>query len=199
MSTVLSLLAEEVGTSERTLRRGISDGLIHARRPSPRRLTMPEDEATWIRAHWPLVTRLRGAFRTEPNVALAVLFGSTARGDEITGASDLDLLIDLHRSSPGALDALRRRLGDRLGIEMLQIVSLDAAQRNPRLLSEILRDGRPLVDRGQTWPRLRAQTRRVRMQAEHQEDRSYKGALAALEYFRELAATREHSPVYGPL
>jgi predicted nucleotidyltransferase len=160
---------------------------------------MPKDEATWIRTHWPLVTQLRGALRTEPSVALAVLFGSTARGDEVTGASDLDLLIDLRHSSPGALDALRQRLGDRLGIETMQIVPLDVARRNPRLLNEILRDGRPLVDRGQTWPRLRAQTRHVRMQAEHQEDQSRRGALAALEYFRELAATREHSPVYGPL
>jgi predicted nucleotidyltransferase len=194
MSLVLKRLADEVGASERTLRRGVGSQLIRAQRPSSRRLLLSEEEATWVRLHWPLVSQLRAALRTEPNVELAVLFGSTARGDDVAGASDLDLLVELRRSSPGALEALRQRLSRQLPTEV-QIVPLEAAWRNPRLLSEVLRDGRPLVDREQAWLSLRAQARQTQAQADRLGGELREGAQAALGYFQGLAAERARLPV----
>jgi predicted nucleotidyltransferase len=196
MSLALQQLASEVGVSERTLRRGVASELIRARRPSSRRLILSAREATWIRLHWPLVGQLRAALRTEPNLELAVLFGSAARGEDVAGVSDLDLLVAVRRPFPGALEALRLRLNRQLPAEA-QLVSVEDAQRNPRLLSEVLRDGRPLVDRRQAWPRLRerAEHEQIQLQADRLDGESRAGARAALGYFQTLAAARARSPV----
>jgi predicted nucleotidyltransferase len=194
MSLVLKRLANEVGVSERTLRRGVGSELIRARRPSSRRLVVSEQEAAWVRLHWSLVGRLRGALRTEPNVELAVLFGSAARGDDLAGISDVDLLVELRHPFPGALEALRLRLDRKLPAEV-QLVPLEGARRNPRLLTEVLRDGRPLVDRGGSWPRLRAQARRAQTELDRLEDELHAGSGAALGYFQDLAAARARSPL----
>ncbi|MGH2903386.1 MAG: nucleotidyltransferase family protein [Solirubrobacteraceae bacterium] len=194
MSLVLKELAGEAGVSERTLRRGIASGLIRARRPSSRRLVLSDQEAAWVRLHWSLIGRLRGALRTEPNLTLVVLFGSAARGDDMAGISDLDLLVELRRPFPGALEALRKRLDQQLPVEV-QLVPLAGARRNPRLLTEILRDGRPLVDRERLWPRLRAQAWRTEAQADQMGGESREQARAALGYFQALAAARAQSPV----
>lgn len=194
MSLVLKRLAGEVGVSERTLRRGVSSELIRARRPSSHRLVVSEQEAAWVRRHWLLVGRLRGALRTEPNVELAVLFGSAARGDDLAGISDVDLLVELRRPFPGALETLRLRLDRQLPVEV-QLVPLEGARRNPRLLTEVLRDGRPLVDRGGSWSRLQAQARQVQAEVDRLEDELHAGSQAALGYFQDLAAARARSPL----
>ncbi len=194
MSLALKLLADEVGVSERTLRRGVGGGLIQAQRPSSRRLLLSDREAAWVRSHWRLVRDLRGALRTEPNVDLAVIFGSAARGDEVAGASDIDLLVGLRRPLPGALEALRSRLTARLSVAV-QLVPMEAARRNPRLLAEVLRDGRPLIDRGGGWPLLQAQAGLVQAHTERQAEESRQSARAALGYFQTLAATRAQSPI----
>jgi predicted nucleotidyltransferase len=194
MSSVLRQLADEVGMSERTLRRCVGSELIRARRPSSRQLLLSQEEAAWVRSHWSLVATLRGALRTEPNVELAVLFGSMARGDDVAGVSDLDLLVGLRRQSPGALEALRLRLGARLPVEV-QVVPTDAVLDNPRLLAEVLRDGRPLVDRERAWSLLQAQARQAQALVDRLGDESREGARAALGYFQELAAARAQSPV----
>ncbi len=194
MSLVLKRLADDVGVSERTLRRAVGGGLIRAQRPSSRRLLLSDQEAEWVRRHWPLVAQLRSALRTEPNLELAVLFGSAARGDDVAETSDVDLLVELRRSHPGALEALRVRLSGQLA-DRVQIVPLDAARRNPRLLAEILRDGRPLVDRERSWPRMQAQASQTRARAAQLGDESREGARAALGYFQELAATRAQAPL----
>ncbi len=194
MSSVLRQLAEEVDVSERTLRRGVSSELIRARRPSSRRLVLSEPEVVWVRSHWQLVSELRAALRTEPNVQLAVLFGSVARGDDVAGVSDVDLLMGLRRPAPGVLDGLRARLGVRLSVEV-QLVPVEAARRNPRLLAEIVRDGRPLIDRERSWPHLQAEAGRALTLANQRGDDLRESAQAALGYFRELAAVRARSPV----
>jgi predicted nucleotidyltransferase len=194
MSVALQKLADEVGVSERTLRRGVGSELIRARRPSSRRLVLSEEEASWIRVHWPLVGQLRAALRTEPSLELAVLFGSAARGDDVVGVSDLDLLVRLRTPRHGALEALRLRLNGQLPVEA-QLVSLEDARRNPRLLSEVLRDGRPLVDREQSWSRLRADADQIDLRADQQGNESREEAQAALGYFQRLAAARARSPV----
>jgi predicted nucleotidyltransferase len=194
MSLILKQLADEVGVSERTLRRGVGSELIRARRLSSLRLVVSEEEAAWVCLHWSLVGRLRGALRTEPNLELVVLFGSAARGDDVAGSSDVDLLVELRRPFPGALEALRLRLNRQLPGEV-QIVPLEGARRNPRLLSEVLRDGRPVVDRERSWPRLRARAAQTQAQADQLGAESYVGAQAALGYFQRLAAARAQSPV----
>jgi predicted nucleotidyltransferase len=189
MSLVLEELAREVGVHERTLRRAVSGGLIHARRPSSHRLSISDGEAAWVRSHWRLVGRLLAALRTEPNVELGVLFGSVARGTDVEGLSDVDLLVELRRSSPGAIEALRRRLGERAHVNV-ELVPLEAARRDPMLLSEVLRDGRPLVDRVGMWPGLQAQRDRTAAQADRAGRQSRQNAREALSYFRRLAAER---------
>jgi predicted nucleotidyltransferase len=189
MSLALEQLAREVGVHERTLRRAAGSGLIHNRRPSPRRLSLSDSETAWVRSHWQLVSRLLSVLRTEPNLELAVLFGSVARGDDVPGLSDVDLLVGLRRSDLGAVQALRRRLDERLPSEV-QLVSLQAAQRDPRLLAEVLRDGRPLVDRVRAWPQLQAQRDQTRKQADSRGRELRDEAHAALDYFRSLATER---------
>lgn len=197
MSLLLEELASEVGVHERTLRRAVESGLIHALRTSPRRLALTDSEREWVRSHWALIGRLRAVLRTEPNVALAVLFGSMARGDDVPGNSDVDLLVALRSVSPGALAALHARLTERLRQEM-QLVSLDTARHDPRLMSEILRDGRPLVDRGGVWMQLQEQSGQTLREAAVAGDELRNEARAALDYFQRLAAERTPIGVARP-
>jgi predicted nucleotidyltransferase len=194
MSLVLEQLASGVGVSERTLRRAVNSGLIRAQRPSARRFLLSDPEAAWVRSHWELVGQLLATLRTEPNLKLVVLFGSVARGDEVKGVSDVDLMVEFRRSFPGALEALRLRLNRQLPVEA-QLVPLEGARRNPRLLSEVLRDGRPLVDREQSWSHLQARAGEAQAQADQMGDELRVGAQVALGYFQRLAAVRAHSPL----
>jgi predicted nucleotidyltransferase len=196
MSLLLEELAREVGVNERTLRRAVGGGLIHAARPRSRRLSLSDREMDWVRSHWSLVGRLLAALRTEPNVELGVLFGSVARGTDVEGLSDIDLLVTLRRPSPGALDALRQRLDTRLQANV-ELVPLQAALRDPSLLSEVLRDGRPLVDRAGAWPELQAQRDRTQAQADRAGRELHLQARAALGYFQRLAVERAQSSAAG--
>lgn len=161
---------------------------------SSRRMRLTEGEQAWVRAHWPLISQLRAALRTEPNVELVVLFGSSARGDDLVGVSDLDLLVCLRRASPDCLAGLRRRLVQRLPVAV-QLVTAEHARANPLLMGEIARDGRVVVDRGAVWPRLQADAARVRAQAERSAGERDIEARSALRYFRELAAARAKAPL----
>jgi predicted nucleotidyltransferase len=92
------------------------------------------------------------ALRTRPDVTLAVLFGSTSRGD-VRMASDVDVLVQLDQSSLRALSSLTDRLEEAAG-RPIHLVELESAEESPLLLLEILRDGRVLADRGGAWGRL---------------------------------------------
>jgi len=194
MSLQLAGLAREVGVHERTLRRAVGSGLIRAQRPSSRRLSLSEQEMTWVRSHWRLVGQLLAALRTEPNVELGVLFGSVARGAEVKGVSDIDLLVELRRQSPGAIEALRQRLGERLHVSV-ELVPLQAVLRDPGVLSEVLRDGRPLVDRAGLWPALQARRAQTQVQADRAGRELHEQARAAVGYFQRLAAERAQPSV----
>jgi predicted nucleotidyltransferase len=152
--TVLKELAEEVGTHERTLRRGLSGGLLRGRRPSARTVELAPGEAAYLRRHWTLLAALREALRREPNARLAVLIGSAARG-QLRDGSDVDLLVDLADPGWRAQDRLRERLGAAAG-RPVDLVLLDAARDDPLLLDAALRDGRVLTDRERRWPELLA-------------------------------------------
>jgi predicted nucleotidyltransferase len=152
--TVLAELAEEIGVHERTLRRGLSEGLLRGRRPSPRTVELARGEVAYVRAHWPLLRALREALRSERNVRLAVLIGSAARGAMHDG-SDVDLLVDLVEADWRGRDRLRERLARAAG-RPVDLVALDAAEQDPLLLNAALRDGRVLVDRDEQWEPLQA-------------------------------------------
>src|SRR5262245_52992238 len=130
--TVLRELAEEVGANERTLRRGLSEGLLRGRRPSARTVELARGEFAYVRAHWPLLRELREALSSERTVRLAVLIGSGARGTMQEG-SDVDLLVDLAGADWRARDRLRERLA-RAAARSVDLVMLEAAQQDPLLL-----------------------------------------------------------------
>lgn len=107
-----------------------------------------------MRSHWELLSELRSALRTEPNVGLAVLFGSTADGGDHE-RSDIDILVVLRKAEMSRVADLARRLTDKLGRE-IQPVRLHDAERSPALMASILEQGRVLVDRERRWPALKA-------------------------------------------
>ncbi|MFL5953328.1 MAG: type VII toxin-antitoxin system MntA family adenylyltransferase antitoxin [Gaiellaceae bacterium] len=151
MVTALPELAKELGTTDRTLRRAVEEGLVRGHRVSPRKFEMPISERTYLRENWPLLRELRAALRTEPSVRAAILFGSYARGEQHE-ASDIDIVVD--RQPGPELRAVARRLSARLG-RAIQLIALEDARKTPLLLAEVVRDGRVLVDRDETWDRLR--------------------------------------------
>lgn len=178
----LQVLARQLGADERTLRRAVALGAVRARRPGPRRLAIADEERVYLRDHWPLLSDLRHALRTEPNVRLAVLYGSAARGDD-DHDSDVDLLIDFEDDSADAAARvglrLRRALGRSVDIARLSRVE-DTA---PLLLVDALEEGRVLIDRAQRWPALqnrRAVTERRAAASFARQRADARQALAAL-------------------
>ena len=149
----LRTLARHLDVPERTLRRAAAEGLLHGRRVSERRYETTLREEAYLRTHWPVLRSLRAALRTEPNVRLAVLFGSVAVGDE-SDASDLDLFVVLRDGSARGVAALAQRLSDRVGRDV-QLVRSGDAERSPGLMLDVLTQGRVLVDRDGAWPALK--------------------------------------------
>jgi predicted nucleotidyltransferase len=149
----LSRVAFELSIPERTLRRAASEGLLHGERVSPRRFRITFREEAYLRSHWELLRALRAALRTEPNVRLAVLFGSAAIGSD-DERSDIDVLVQLNDPGVGRLAELAERLSRRIGRTM-QLVRLPEAQTAPVLMADVIGDGRVLVDRDDLWPGLR--------------------------------------------
>src|SRR6266508_256316 len=167
MRTSLAELADELDTTDRTLRRAVYQGLLHGHRPSPRTLDLPIAERVYARRAWPLLSSLREALRTEPAVSLAVLFGSRARGDDHP-LSDVDLLVRLRQGAN--LRELAARVSERLG-HRLQVVLLEDARRKPLFLTEVMREGRVLVDRDEAWPALLAERRQIEREARREHRR----------------------------
>jgi predicted nucleotidyltransferase len=165
MKTSLKDLAADLGTTDRTLRRAVRQGLLRAERPSPRTLDVSLAERVYLRRSWPLLSSLRESLRTEPTVSLAALFGSQARGEE-HGTSDLDLLLALREGADRW--ALASRLSQRVGARV-QIVELTDALAAPVLLAEVVREGRVIVDRAAVWPRL--QRRRAQIERDAARER----------------------------
>src|SRR5689334_6635141 len=93
MLTLLPEVARSLGTTDRTLRRAVAEGLVRGQRSSARKFDMPLSEREYLSANWPLLRELRDALRTEPSVRAAVLFGSYARGEQHE-ESDVDILAD---------------------------------------------------------------------------------------------------------
>jgi predicted nucleotidyltransferase len=175
----LGMLAREVGVDERTLRRAVNQGTLRAQRISPRKIRLPLREAHYVRRSWPLLGELRAALRTEPNVRFALLFGSTARGDDREG-SDVDLLVVLDDPSLDRVLDLELRLEATVGRDV-DVVTLEAAERNSTLFAMAVEDGRVLVDRVDLWPQLSAEAEMLERRARRDERRLTRTALAGIE------------------
>lgn len=179
MGTV-SQLAAELDAPERTLRRAVALGAVRSRRLSARRLRLVDGEPEYLRDHWGLLSELRAAFRTEPQVRLAVLFGSMARGDDDI-SSDVDLLVNFREEEP--LDRLRLaiRLERRIGREV-DVANLNRAERrDPFFLLQALDEGRVMVDRDGEWPSLLDRRPAIYKRAMRSYRRQMKSAAAALD------------------
>jgi predicted nucleotidyltransferase len=97
----------------------------------------------------------------------AALYGSFARGTEVVGESDVDLLVTLNPDSSRAAFELEEWLTARTG-EAVQIVRLSQAERDPRFLLNAILDARPLVDRDGDWAILKGRTESLQAAAERQ-------------------------------
>lgn len=185
MSFELRQLAESLHVNERTLRRAWALGTIRGERATPYKLRMPVDEGVYLRRHWSTISRLRAALRTEPNVSLAVLFGSVARGDD-DEESDVDLLVDLRDPDFSNRVALAKRLRKHID-RPLEVVALEDALSRPALIVEILRDGRVLADRDGRWPKMQAQAPSFEAQARERSRLLARRAREAIEMFARKA------------
>ena len=121
---------------------------------------------------------------TEPNVRLAVLFGSTSTGAD-RAESDVDVLVVLDNPSVSRLAELAERLSRRLGRE-IQLVRLHDAESSSVLMADVLEHGRVLVDRDRRWPELVAAAGRWQRMARRGQ-RSLTDSMESLDDARELA------------
>lgn len=135
--------------------------------------------------HWPLLSALRRALRTEPNVRLAVVYGSVARGDENPN-SDIDLLVSLREDHPDAAVKLAVRLERALGQEV-DVARLTRIQNTaPLLLLQAIDEGRVVLDRDLQWEPLRTQRANIARRARHSHAARRRRARASI---NELLAT----------
>lgn len=165
----LGRAAHELEIPARTLRRAASKGLVRGERLSPRRFRITFREEAYLRSHWTLLRTLRASFRTEPNVRLAVLFGSTAIGTD-DESSDVDVLVVLHDPAVGRLAELAERLSRGTGREM-QLIRLSEAETSPVFMADVIDHGRVLVDRDDLWFAMKERAPRWRRRA-HPVERS---------------------------
>ncbi len=193
MVLALSELARELGVDARTLRRAAADGTIRCERISARRQRVEEDERRYARAHWPLLSTLRRTLRTEPNVRLAVLYGSAARGDD-TPDSDLDLLVSLGEDRSDAAVKLAVRLRRAVGREV-DVARLNRIQDTaPLLLLEAIDEGRVVLDRDGEWPGLTTRRSEIARRARHAHEARRRRARGSI---RELLTAERLGTVYS--
>jgi uncharacterized protein len=180
----LAELAGELNVDARTLRRAVTDGTIRCERVSARRQRVSDDERRYAMRHWPLLSALRRALRTEPNVRLAVLYGSMARGDD-TPDSDVDLLVSLGEDRADAAVKLAVRLEQTLGREV-DVARLNRIQDvAPLLLLRAVDEGRVVLDRDGEWAELRARRSEIAGRAHQAHEARRRRARASI---RELLA-----------
>ncbi len=176
---VIEELAADLAVEARTLRQAASQGTLRISQKGSRGLQVAPGEREYLRAHWPLLSELRGALLSEHGVRLAMLYGSLARGDEDAG-SDLDLLVSLadDRLSAGfeLAGRLKRVSGRRVDIAHLARVEAQA----PLLLERVLDEGRVLIDRDGQWGQLCARRSVIRVRARRDHGRQMAGAALAI-------------------
>lgn len=178
MNTIRDL-SLQLGASERTLRRSACSGLIRCNRPSARKLQVSASERLYLHHHWNLLSGLRRSLRTEPNITLAAVFGSFARGDDEL-PSDIDLLVSLREDNAWETAGLEERLSVAVG-RNVEIARLSLVNRDPHFLSEILKDGRVLIDREDEWASLNAQATKINQAASRERAARKRRAATAID------------------
>ncbi len=189
MGLVLDASASELGCSERTLRRYINGGMLRGRRLARGQLELSQAEAAYLRGHWVLLSKLMTLLRTERDVRLAVLFGSTATGED-TPVSDVDILIVHRRAEWRAQAGVQRRLRRALGTPV-DIVTLEQAETQPSLLADILREGRVLIDRDGLWDGLQQRREEIIAGGDREDAQTMACARETLAAARERLAARQ--------
>jgi predicted nucleotidyltransferase len=183
----LAELARELDVDGRTLRRAAMDGTIHCERVSARRQRVSDDERSYLAGHWPLLSAVRRALRTEPNVRLAVVYGSVARGDD-RPSSDLDVLVSLgeDRADSAVKLAVRLERAVTRDVDVARLNRVEAAA--PLLLLQAIDEGRVLFDRDGEWPGLKARRSDIAGKAQRAHEARRQRARAS---FRELTAAEQ--------
>ena len=177
--TELAILARDVGVNERTLRRAVNQGTLHATRPTPRALELPLTERRYVRRSWSLVAALRVALRTEQNVRFALLFGSAATGTD-TPASDVDIVVDMRDPSLERVVDLSTKLTAAIG-RQVDVIRVQDAEADPLFFADVVADGRVLVDREELWRRLGGREAGLRRRGREQETDRAQAALAGID------------------
>lgn len=153
MRSDLPALARDIGVPERTLRRAVQRGTVRCHRPGLRQLELTSAERVYLRENWETISSVTETLRTERNVRLAVLFGSLTHGRMGEG-SDVDVLVSLAEERPMYLSHLAARLTRALGRDTDVLSLAHVRAHDPALLAVILREGRPVIDRDDSWPAL---------------------------------------------
>ncbi|MEK6278146.1 MAG: nucleotidyltransferase domain-containing protein [Actinomycetota bacterium] len=166
--------------NERTLRRAVNQGTLRAARPTPRALELPLPERRYVRRSWSLLSALRTALRTEPNVRFALLFGSAATGTDTSSTSDVDIVVGLRDPSLERVVDLSAKLTAVIG-RHVDVVRLGDAEAEPLFLADLVTEGRVLVDREELWPRLRRREAGLRRRGRKQEAQRARAALAGID------------------
>jgi predicted nucleotidyltransferase len=180
MLSQLPVVAKEIGADERTLRRAVARGTVRGRRPGARQIDLAPSERDYLRAHWGLISALTRRLRTEPSVAFAALYGSTARGDD-RGDSDVDVLVQFRDgAATGALE-LAIRLEDALGRHVDVTDLARVRDTAPLLVLFAIDEGRVLLDRDEVWPSIQARRSRFARVAAARLDADRKAAAASFE------------------
>lgn len=179
MGRSLEFAADKLECNERTLRRYVNDGLLHGERGSRQEVRLARGEEAYLRRHGRLLRGLRRALRTEPSVRLAVLFGSTATGEDGPD-SDIDLLVDLKSDDILQLLRLQRRLQSEADARDVHLVLLSDAKQAPALLADVLREGRVIVDRGGNWRKLGRRRKAIFEAAEAEDDATRQAARQSI-------------------
>jgi predicted nucleotidyltransferase len=187
MSLQLAETASGLRCDERTLRRYVDQGLLRGERRGRRELRLPHGEELYLKKHWTLLSSLRRALRTEHSVRLAVLFGSTATGEDLPD-SDVDLLIEHSTGDLEQVVELRRRLQGRVD-RPIHVVLLEDAERSPMLLADVLTEGRVIADRDGSWHELEQRRQPVLRQAADEEKAAHTAAAHAVASARERLGT----------
>jgi hypothetical protein len=92
----------------------------------------------------------------------------------------VDLLVEHSTGNLEQIVELQRRLSARIG-RPIHIVSLDDAHHSPLLLTDVLREGRVIVDRSDAcWTQLQGERRRLQRQAAVEEEAVRAGAQRAV-------------------
>lgn len=112
------------------------------------------------------------------------MFGSTARGTD-TPDSDVDLLVDLRDPTLERVVDLSAKLTAIVG-RPVDVVRLQEAEADPSFLSDVVTEGRVLVDREELWARLLEREPTLRRGARRNETRRAEAALAQRTIVRHL-------------